>query len=86
MRFKIADFDFTTTPVSCTSRWDVQAVLTHEFGHSVRLGHVSEVNYPTMTMSPDIAKCSGTARTLGEGDVYGLPLLYCLNQNCHDVN
>ncbi|QYJ05249.1 matrixin family metalloprotease [Nocardioides panacisoli] len=86
VRFNIRDFDFTTTPWNCSGKWDVRSVLMHEFGHSVGLGHVSESRYPRMTMSPGIAKCSGSARTLGKGDIHGLQLLYCLNQNCHRIS
>lgn len=85
VRFNIEDFNFTTTPGNCSDRFDVQAVLTHEFGHSVGLGHVSENTYPLMTMSTAIAECSKTARTLGRGDIQGLQYLYC-TEDCHDTN
>jgi predicted Zn-dependent protease len=51
-------------------------VGTHEAGHIWGLGHVSEADYPWMTMSPNAEICDSTARTLGKGDVLGLESIY----------
>lgn len=85
IRLNTVDYDFTTTPrdASCragssykTWKFDVESVLTHEFGHGFGLDHVSESTYPKMTMSSATAPCTKSARTLGKGDMLGLESLY----------
>ncbi|HUS32548.1 MAG TPA: matrixin family metalloprotease [Kofleriaceae bacterium] len=63
-------------PASCSNRFGVQAVATHEFGHVFGLGHVSEANHPKLTMSTAAAACSNAPYTLGLGDVRALRQLY----------
>jgi hypothetical protein len=89
VRFNIANYDFTTTPASgCSGKYDVEGVLTHEFGHTVGLGHVSEASYPWMTMSTTEGFCDSSQRTLGKGDIHALDLLYCNPSiwNCQRVD
>lgn len=68
-------FRWTTSPraLSCKDRYDLQSVITHEWGHTFGLGHVPEEGNPNMTMSPVInGTCQRSERTLGRGDVLGL--------------
>lgn len=56
---------------------DVQGAMTHEFGHSVGLGHVDEATHGRLTMSPvNDGPCQRQERTLGRGDSIGLSSMY----------
>lgn len=74
IRLNKTDFDWTVTPGSC-SRYDVQAVATHEFGHIFGLDDVGDGNHDNLTMSA-AEICSGAPRTLGRGDVLGFRSVY----------
>lgn len=74
-RLNKTDFDWTVTPGSCSGRYDVQAVATHEFGHLFGLDDVGEASHGNLTMSPGEI-CSGSQRTLGRGDVLGFRAVY----------
>ncbi|GEP39455.1 hypothetical protein NPS01_31180 [Nocardioides psychrotolerans] len=69
---------FTLTPnaLGCVSRYDLQALVTHEFGHFFGLGHVSESKRQQMTMSPLVGACTAAERTLGLRDMLGLEVLF----------
>lgn len=70
---------WTTAPTSssCTGRYDVESVLTHEFGHTFGLLHVSEQSHGQLTMSEAInGACRKDERTLGSGDVKALQKKY----------
>jgi hypothetical protein len=70
---------FTTMPddPDCTDANDVQAVVTHERGHSFGLGDVPEApSTGDLTMSTFVGRCDASARTLGRGDALGLRSLY----------
>ncbi|HEX9891789.1 MAG TPA: matrixin family metalloprotease [Actinomycetota bacterium] len=67
---------FTTRPVPCADRYDIQSVVAHERGHTFGLGHVSEADHAGQTMSTQGRPCSISERTLGQGDVLGLEALY----------
>jgi hypothetical protein len=67
---------YINRPSGCRSRWSIEGVATHEFGHVYGLGHVSESGHATLTMSTMIRACQSSETTLGLGDVVGLRSLY----------
>lgn len=68
---------YAVKPSSCSKRYSVEAVATHEFGHVFGLGHVGEAAHGNLTMSPSInGPCQGSEATLGRGDVLGLRAKY----------
>lgn len=58
--------------------YDRVAVLTHEVGHFLGLGHTQEGlgTAADPTMSPQVATCESDKRTLEDDDVAGLCFLY----------
>lgn len=67
---------FYYLPANCSNRYELQGVVTHEFGHVFGLGHVSEAQYKHMTMSTHSTPCSYRDKTLGRGDYNGLKKRY----------
>ena len=70
-----ADFRWTANPGSrsCSRAYDLQGVMTHEWGHAFGLGHAPESGSKNLTMSPGInGPCQDSERSLGRGDVLGL--------------
>jgi hypothetical protein len=61
---------------NCSNKFSIEAVSTHEFGHLFGMGHVSDSSHGNLTMSPTIAACQSSERTLGLGDVRGLESKY----------
>lgn len=62
---------------SCIDKWNIEAVTTHERGHTFGLGHVSEEMHGNLTMSPRInGPCQKSEARLGRGDVLALRSLY----------
>lgn len=78
VRFNITDYNWTISPnvEQCDDKYDVVSVGTHEAGHVFGMAHVSEADYPWMTMSTNSHKCNSSARTLGKGDILGLESIY----------
>jgi hypothetical protein len=67
---------YASKPSSCSWRWSIENVATHEVGHTFGLSHVSESSHPKLTMSPTIYPCTNGDATLGLGDLRGLEALY----------
>lgn len=68
---------WVTSVSGCSgARYDLRSALTHEFGHAYGLNHAVERGGNDLTMSPTIAACNGSARSLGLGDVRGMTALY----------
>ena len=54
----------------CSGAFSVQGVQTHEYGHAVGVGHVTEAEHGNLTMSTNInGQCSHFEASMGEGDV-----------------
>ncbi|MGD9960922.1 matrixin family metalloprotease [Nocardioides sp.] len=73
MRLSTSAKVVTAIPGSCTQRYDLQSLATHEWGHAWGLGHVSN---PNLTMHHFLPACSTAFRTLGLGDIKGMRQLY----------
>ena len=58
----------------CASQFNMQQAATHEFGHSIGLGHVDE-SY-NQIMGPSAGECELTSSKLGLGDLTGLLNIY----------
>jgi hypothetical protein len=66
-----------SVPSGCDNRHSVEAVATHERGHSFGLDHVSETGHGKLTMSTnENGDCQKSEATLGLGDMLGLEALY----------
>ena len=63
---------------SCYDQFSIEAVMTHEFGHTFGLGDVGpEEDHAWLTMSPELnGKCQNSEASLGRGDVWGVQSLY----------
>lgn len=74
-RVNKADYNWTVDAgsSSCSNKFGLEAVMTHERGHTFGLGHVSS-NY--LTMRPAFGPCDSSGATLGLGDVRGLRAKY----------
>ncbi|MFD6554697.1 peptidase M10 [Streptomyces sp. NPDC058398] len=75
-RFNTHDNDFTNKPTSsCTDKYDIRSVGTHEAGHIFGLKDITGA-HENLTMYTTASRCSTKARTLGKGDVLGLRSIY----------
>jgi len=81
MRLNKEDYKWIADPstVDCPAldggagRWVIEAVATHERGHTFGLQHVGEDEHGNLTMSPSVnGTCQNSEATLGRGDVLGL--------------
>ena len=76
VRFNTHDYDFTNKPTSsCSNKYDIRSVGTHEAGHVFGLGHVGS-GHSNLTMYTNSFTCKTIARTLGKGDVLALRSIY----------
>ncbi|MBF4616286.1 matrixin family metalloprotease [Curtobacterium sp. VKM Ac-1376] len=67
-------FKWSSTATCSGSRFDTQAVATHEWGHLYGLGHVNTGT--GQVMEPSGGYCQLESRTLGRGDMTGIASLY----------
>lgn len=67
---------FQYLPVPCSQKYEIQGVLTHEFGHVFGMEHVYETTHPEQTMSTQATPCSYADSTLGWGDYTNMTLRY----------
>lgn len=71
------DTDWAVTGDDCDRQELLEPTITHEVGHIFGLGHVSDRQHPSLTMSTrSDGACDDTASTLGLGDMLGLEQLY----------
>ncbi|MFJ8863410.1 matrixin family metalloprotease [Streptomyces sp. NPDC102451] len=76
VRYNTTDYDFTNKPTStCSNKYDIRSVGTHEAGHVFGLGHVGS-GHQNLTMYTNSFTCTTKARTLGKGDVLALRSIY----------
>lgn len=76
VRFNTHDVDFTNKPTSsCSNKYDIRSVGTHEAGHAFGLDHVG-AGHENLTMYTNSHTCKTIARTLGKGDVLALRSIY----------
>lgn len=76
VRYNTTDYDFTNNPTStCSNKYDIRSVGTHEAGHVFGMGHVGS-GHSELTMYTNSFTCTTKARTLGKGDVAGLRSIY----------
>ncbi|MFN2591059.1 MAG: matrixin family metalloprotease [Actinomycetota bacterium] len=76
LRMNKASYGWVTSLAGCSSKWSIQGVTTHEFGHAFGMDHVSESSHGNLTMSPTIFACQNSESSLGLGDVRGLENKY----------
>ncbi|GLY20119.1 hypothetical protein Kisp01_71330 [Kineosporia sp. NBRC 101677] len=77
VRYNTTDKNFTDNGASssCSNKYDVRSVGTHEAGHVFGMGHVGS-GHNNLTMYTNSFLCETKARTLGKGDVLGLRSIY----------
>jgi hypothetical protein len=61
-------------PSGCISAYDLESVVTHEWGHAFGMAHENSGQWETMY--PTVDSCSTYWRTLGKGDTDGMLRLY----------
>jgi hypothetical protein len=69
-------FFLSNAPQGCNGQWDLEGVITHEFGHVFGLGHVSSAQHGDLTMTDALPDCSTAYRGLGLGDYLALKNRY----------
>ncbi|GGK95095.1 hypothetical protein JOE58_002488 [Curtobacterium luteum] len=67
-------YSWSSTATCSGSRYDMQAVATHEWGHLYGLGHVASGT--GQVMEPSGGTCATGSRTLGLGDMTGIAAKY----------
>ncbi len=60
----------------CNSAFDIEAIFTHESGHTFGLKDLFDSSHASLTMYHSNGKCSLKSRTLGIGDLLSLKALY----------
>jgi hypothetical protein len=65
----------TKLPATCTSSWDFEGTVTHEWGHAYGMAHTGD-GHSNLTMQHLLKPCSKYARTLGLGDWLGMKRMY----------
>jgi hypothetical protein len=67
---------FSVKPDNCSNAYDLESVMTHEWGHVFGMAHVSEEKHGNLTMSTQTPSCKTSPRTLGNGDWAGMDWMY----------
>ena len=75
IKLNSVDKKWTVKPnaASCSRRWDIQSIMTHERLHTFGLAHVPENTAGSQSVSSrDNGPCQASERSLGKGDSIGL--------------
>lgn len=76
VRFNTTNFKFTKdAKKSCTDRFDIRGIGTHEAGHVFGLSDLKG-DHKNLTMSGTGIRCNWSQRYLGKGDIRGLRDIY----------
>lgn len=79
MRLNKVEYSWTYSGASfsCSNRWVIEAVTTHERLHTFGIRHVDESSHANLSASSHInGPCQNSESTLGRGDVLGLRTKY----------
>jgi Matrixin len=77
VRFNKSDYRWAAyVGDACTSAYDINAIATHEFGHTMGLDDLNSDADRNLTMYYETLPCETKGRTLGRGDMCGLYYLY----------
>ena len=76
MRLNSSEYSWAVNLNGCVTKYSVEDVATHEFGHTFGLNDLSESLHPALTMSAIMLPCQDAETTLGLGDVKGMEALY----------
>lgn len=66
---------YNRSGATCTDAIRLGSLFSHEFGHLMGSGHVSEFLAPTLVMKPSLGRCERRG-ALGPGDYIGRETLY----------
>jgi predicted Zn-dependent protease len=82
--WETASINTNPKPDACTDNstsndnvwWDLEGLVTHEYGHALGLDDINPDNHPTLTMRGTMGPCTINNRSLAKGDILGLRRIY----------
>lgn len=76
VRAKQSAIWFKYLPSSCSGKYELAGLLTHEMGHVLGFNDLDESDHRYLTMSGTLTACTYQDRILGRGDYLGLAYVY----------